>query len=226
MALGGIDPLFTIYSKITDTLMYFDDRYRLDFYVQLMKKGRNGAIAPFHSECEYYNNNFDQNVVSVRRNFTYGILLNCMDSFTDSIVIRPKDLPVIKYLMDSRILPWYMGNDRVFDLDGDGDLFMTTNDQVEIPLSETSMIVLAPMIIDYSDGTSKEGCRMYINNYSNYINMSLDKLMEFNYYLCNTDFYNAALNMLTYIKTGPYGVNRNTMDITKSEKSSSYFDKG
>lgn len=224
MALGGIDPLFTIYNKITDAMMYFDDRYKLDFYVQLLKKGKNGSTVPFHSETMFYNRYLDQDVVSIKRSFSYGIILNDVTSFENSVIIRPKDIPIIQYHINNRILPWYMGVDRVFDLDGDGRLYMIRNDQVEIPLSETSMLVFAPMIIDYQDDTSKEGCRLYINNFDNYINMSLDKLMEMVYYICNTDFYNVALTMLNYVKMGPYGVNRSSMDI--SRKQQSFFDKG
>lgn len=226
MALGGIDPLFNVYSKVTDTLMYLDERYKLDFYVQLMRKNRDGKVMPMHSEYEFYNQNLGQNVVSVRRNFSYGVLLNCIGDFENSIVIKPKDIPVIKYLMNTRIIPWYLsGNKRIFKLI-DGKLSLISNDQVEIPLSERSMIIFAPMVIDYSDDSSKEGCRLYINDFGNYINMSLDKLMELNYYLCNTDFYNAALSVLNYIKSGPYGVNRSSVDISRNERSSSYFDKG
>lgn len=225
MALGGIDPLFNIYSKISDTMMYIDERYRLDFYVQLMRKGKNGNAIPFHSETEYFNKNLDQDVVSIKRVFSYGILLNCIDSFDNSVIIKPKDIPVIQWNMNNRILPWYMGEHKVFALDDENQLYMTENDQIQIPLSETSFIIFAPMIFDYADGASKEGCRLYINSFNNYINMSLDKLMEMCYYLCNTDFYNAALSMLTYVKTGPYGVNRYSVDITK-EKKPSYFDKG
>lgn len=227
MALGGIDPLFNIYGKISDTMMYFNDQYRLEFYVQLIRKGKNGVGIPFHSETEYYNKNLDQDVVSVRRTFSYGILLNNVSSFEDSVVIKPKDIPIIQYHMNNKILSWYMGDQRLFVLDEDNRLCMIANDQVEIPLSETSFIMFAPMIIDYEDGTSKEGCRLYINSFNNYINMNLDKLTEFIYYVCNTDFYNAAISMLTYIKCGPYGVNRSSMDITRNtEKKPSYFDKG
>ena len=31
--------------------------------------------------------------------------------------------------------------------------------------------------------------------------------MEFSYIMCNTDMVNAAMNMLTYVKSKPYGVN-------------------
>ena len=227
MSLGGIDPLFNIYSKITDTLLYFDDKYKLDFTVQLMKKSKDNKVMPFHSEYQYYSESYGQDVVSVKRNFSYGLILNPIQyGNNESIYIRPKDISVMKWIFENKIFRWFVG-DEVFIL-RDGRLEIVSNVQVEIPLSETSMLLFSPMVIDYEDDTSKEGCRMYINNFDTYINMTMDKFFEFNYYISNVDLYNVALNMLNYIKTGPYGVNRSSFDSSKGplKKSQSYFDKG
>lgn len=221
MALGGIDPLFTVYSKITDRLIYFDENYSLEFCVQLIKKSKDGRPVPFHTEYQYFNKDFDQDVVNITRNFGYYLVLKKTGDYTGSVLIRPKDLPIFKIIFDTVIMPWFVGSSRVYDLI-DGQLVMTRNEQQDIPLSEKSQLIFAPMIFDYSDGDSKEGCRMYINTLDNYINMSLDKFMELYYYLVYTDFYNAAINMITYVKTQPYGVNRSTRD---SHSNSSYFDK-
>ena len=67
---------------------------------------------------------------------------------------------------------------------------------------------MLPIIITYEDGTLKEGIRMIINNKNNFIDMDINKFMEFYYYICNTDIYCAATNLLNYVKIGPYGMNQ------------------
>ena len=70
------------------------------------------------------------------------------------------------------------------------------------------------------DESVKEGIRMYINSDDTYVDYDINKFMEFFYYMMNTDMYNAAQNMIQYIKTQPYGTNLKDLNSKKEDDDS------
>ena len=217
----GINPLFTEYSKITDTLTYLDSTHALQICVSLMKKNnKDNRIMSYHSEYKYYNSNLERQTYSIKRNISAYMLINDFEDYDNSILLGFSDIPVLQMLFDQKIMGWFMGANRLFEL-VDGKLTLKSNDNAQFPLSERSFLEFTPMLIEYTDGTLKEGVRMYMNAYDNFVDMSIDKFMELYYYITRVDLYNAALNMLNYVKIQPYGIN--VFDMT--EKQESYFDK-
>lgn len=220
--MGAIDPFcYTDYSKITDLLMYFNDKFQLLFSVQLQKKSKDMIGKEFcHKEFIIANKSGFGTTVSVKRHFNMGLIINNMESYNDSAYIRIKDIPVLQYLFKNVIMGWFFGEAHIYDIVDKRLVITGKYKDVDIPLSETSFLSFSPIILDYEDGTSKEGIRMSVNRYDNFCDMSIDKFMEFQYYICNVDFYTAATNLLTYLKTQPYGIN--VIDMTRQDN---YFNK-
>lgn len=216
---------FTDYDKISDVLMYFNQQYTLNITVHLNRYNeRRGIFYPFHTEFSYQNiKDKDRISYSIRRDINVGFEIKNKDNFEDSIFIRPCDIIFFNMLVQEQIFPWYFGKHPVFSLDNNNQLIIKGKfTPAEFTLSEYKFIRFTPIIIDYGDGTSKQGCRITINKNENYIDIDINKLMEFIYYITNTDLHNAASNMLNYVKTMPYGTN--IIDLQQAYKEDSYKD--
>ena len=61
---------FTDYNKITDILMYLNDKIRLSLVVKLNSKDKNNNERNFHSEYHYPNEYKGIDRYSVTRNFS------------------------------------------------------------------------------------------------------------------------------------------------------------
>ena len=197
---------FLEYGRITDTIMWFDTKTKLNIVVNLTysnkSKGKSGSNL---SEYQYYNENLGQNMISVKRSIDCFF---CIDSVDKEIFlpISPRDIYIVQKAMTNMVLPWYFGDKTMFRMDNNGRLVLKGKyTPVEIPFNNTNFIRFDPIIIDYADGTCKDGVRITINDNNTYIDCSVNKLLEFYYYIMNTDLVCAAQNMINYIKTPPYG---------------------
>lgn len=199
---------FLDYDKITDTLMYFSREISLNFCVNLTRKNQQGNVIHFHSEYNFYNESLGKNSYSIKRNITPSFIINDNKDYRNSILIRPQDVSLLQMVLNSNIIPWVIGPKRIYHMNQDNKLIIKGKwNQVDFPLSDYKYISFAPIIITYQDSTMKEGIRFTINDKTNYVDIDINKFMEFYYYICNTDMYNAAIGLLNYVKTGPYGEN-------------------
>src|SRR5574344_1055570 len=202
---------FLDYDKISDTLMYFSKEISLNFCVGLTRKNQQGQFVSYHNEYGYKNNG--KQCYSIKRNIYSYFIINDYRDFNNSILIRPQDVSLLQMILNSSIIPWVVGPKRIYSFDSNQKLIIKGKwSQVDFPLSEYKYLSFAPIIIAYQDQTMKEGIRITINNKSNYIDIDINKFMEFYYYICNTDMYSAAIGLLNYVKSGPYGMNLHNID--------------
>ena len=197
---------FLNYDKITDTLMYFSKDICLNFCVKLTRKNTNKEVVHFHSEYEYKMNGDKK--YSIKRIFFPVFIINDFRDFNNSVMIRPEDITLLQMILTNNVIPWVIGNKRIFSFDNENKLIIKgKQSQVDFPLSDYKYISFAPIVMTYQDMTMKEGIRLTINNKNNYVDIDINKFMEFYYYICNTDMYNAAIGLLNYVKSGPYKQN-------------------
>lgn len=201
---------FLDYDKISDTIMYLSKTVTLNFCVSLTRRNTNtNKIVPFHSEYIYNSDYKNKKCYSIKRNFNAYFIINDYNDYNNSVMIRPQDIVFLQMLLQNNVIPWFIGSKRIFSIDSDGKIIIKGKySPAEFPVSEYKYISMLPIIITYEDGTLKEGIRMIINNKNNFIDMDINKFMEFYYYICNTDIYCAATNLLNYVKIGPYGMNQ------------------
>lgn len=229
---------FLDYDKISDTLMFFSKDITLNFCVGLTRKNQRNEIVHFHNEYEYKSNG--KQCYSIKRSINAYFTINDYRDYNNGVMIRAQDIALLQMIMNASIIPWVVGPKRIYAFDSNQKLIIKGKwNQVDFPLSEYKYLSFAPIVITYQDQTMKEGIRITINDKSNYVDIDINKFMEFYYYICNTDIYSAAIGLLNYVKSGPYGLNQTNMnknggfkddnfgewdDAKKSGKKNTFFD--
>lgn len=198
---------YTDYDRISDTLIYFDNGITFEFSVQLSKPDKDKKRRFFESEYEYpskYSGRDKDH--SIKRAMSFYFAFNVKDNFMAGIVLRNQDVEVLKTLISQHVLPWFIGKSRIFKV-VDGKLTIVGNiDPVFFTQSIYKYIRFDPTVIDYNDGTYKEGVRMELSNQSVWTYIDIDKLFGLLNLLKNTDMYSAAIGLTNYMKMGPHGL--------------------
>ena len=201
--------IFIDYDKISDVIIWFDRNYYMKLNVRLSRTDKSGNRLPFHSE---YKAGFNSISYSIRRDYSVYYSIECSDkTIADKnyAVLYPGDVYVLNMLINNNILPWFMGETRIFSKNKDDRLFIRSEvERQYLPLSGGSFLSFTPTIIEYTmDDTSKEGITIAMNHDNITFDISVDKFFQFAYILSNTDMISAAIGMINYVKTKPYLVN-------------------
>ena len=204
-----INPIFFIdYDKISDTIMWFNQNYTLKFNVILKRRTKEGAEYPFHSEYKSLNPKSDKEYLSISRSFNFYFSIDNRINFNNGIMLRPNDIELLSMVIQNNIYPWFSGKTSVFGTDDQGKRVLKGKvKDIAFPLSDQKYISFRPILIEYDNGQSSEAIRIVINKEEDFFDITINKFMEFAYYIIHTDMYTAATNLLTYVKTKPYLVN-------------------
>lgn len=205
---------FTDYDKISDVLMWFSpSKYQLKFNVKLKKVSNNNTIN-FHNEYYYYNKALDRNGLSIKRDYQYFYSIEKLKGdFKDNIDLKPCDIELLKIFIKSQIYPLFIGNKNVFGIDRDNKLCLKKAIKPKVfTLSQTSFISFVPVVFYYSETETNQGMKICINDKDNWFEVPLEVFLNFANIILNTDMVNAAMTMLNYVKTKPYGVNLNSFN--------------
>ena len=201
--------IFSDFDKISDTILYFSNDVTLSICMTLNKKSSKDSskIINFHSEYKYTSKNLYKESYSIKRNLQAFFSINDLKDFRNSVILRTNDIYFLKMIIDNNIMPWFIGNNRIFFFDDKKQLQIKGKwDIQEFRINEYSFLAFAPIVLRFEDGTSKEGIRMLLNSKDRFVDMSIDIFISFYYYITNTDLYNAAANMANYVKMAPYDV--------------------
>ena len=200
------------YDRISDTLIYFDNGISFEFSVQLSKPDMMKNRRFFESEYSYPSKYSGRdNDHSIKRVMSYNFALNVKDNFMAGIMLRNQDVEILSRLISENVLPWFMGNSRIFKV-VDSKLTIIGNiDPVLFTQSIYKYIRFDPTVIDYNDGTFKEGVRMEISDPAIWTYVDIDKLFGLLNLLKNTDMYGAAIGLTNYAKMGPHGLSSNNI---------------
>lgn len=203
---------FVNYDRITDNLIWLGytgnrEATTLKFVVDLTKQDIQGQEKHFHSESRYYSKKFERYSQSINRTYSCYFVINC--GFENmGCVLRPSDVQIFNMLVDNNIMPWFMGESRIFTMKDNVMRIIGNYNDVTLPLSERSYIRFSPVVINYENSNNfKEGIRMEMNSTDNCIDITLDKFLEMAYILKNTDMITLAATMINYVKIPPYEVN-------------------
>jgi hypothetical protein len=210
--------LYIDYDKISDVILWFNRNYYLKLNVRLSRNDKSGNRIPFHSEYKTeYNNNI---TYSIRRDYSVFFSVECNDkSIADRnyVYLYPEDVYVLNMLINNNILPWFMGDNRIFGKDKENKLYLKYTDveRQYLPLQGGGFLSFAPTVIEYvMDDTCKEGINVGINHDNITFDITVDKFFQFAYILANTDMISAAIGMINYVKVKPWLVNYK--DLTKN----------
>ena len=195
------------YDRISDILIYFENGITFEFSVQLSKadrfKNRRFFESEFQYGSKYTGRDFDR---SIKRVMSFNFALNVKDNFTAGMMLRNQDVEILKTLLSQKVIPWFIGDNRIFKI-VDSKLVIVGNiDPVFYTQSIYKYIRFDPTIIAYEDGTFKEGVRMELSDPGIWTYIDIDKLLGFLNLLKNTDMYCAAIGLCNYMKMSPHGL--------------------
>ena len=200
---------YTDFDKISDTLMYFDQNHTLDFCTRLSGKDKSGYRRFYEFEMQYQSSQFLGTDIgrSVKRNMNFYYLINNKNMFTGSIILRVNDVYILNTLIKQRVLPWFFGTSRIFSEKNNRLVINGDYQPIEYIKDLQTWLRFEPITIEYEDGTYKEGVRMTINSNDDFVDINIDKLLEFFGYLNYQNMYLQAEAQCNYIKTSPYTAN-------------------
>lgn len=199
---------FQDYDRITDCLMYLNDKITLNFTVVLSRKGKDGSKQFFHYETEYASKYYGTNKNrAIKRNMSFYFTLDNRNDFGNGFILKPQDVIMLNMLIDQQVLPWFFGDKRIFNVIENRLVITGQWQEKGYTQSEYKYISFAPIVNEYEDGSFKEGVRLTLNHKSEFVDMDIDKFMNLVYILKNTDMYSAACSLTTYVKQAPYGLN-------------------
>lgn len=199
---------YTDFDKITDTIMFFDNIHTLDFCTRLSGKDKNGYRRFYEFEMQYQSNQYLGTDVgrSIKRTMTFYYLINNKNLFTGSILLRVNDVYVLRNIITSKIFPWFWDN-RIFAEKNNRLVINGQYNPVEYIKDLQTWLRFEPITIEYDDGTYKEGIRMTINTNEDFVDMNIDKFLEFFGYMNPDTMYLQAQAQCNYAKMSPHGLN-------------------
>jgi len=200
---------YTDFDKITDTVMFFNSTHTLDFCTRLSGKDKNGYRRFYEFEMEYQSNQFLGTDVgrSIKRTLNFYYLINNKNMFTGSMILRVNDVYILNSIIATKALPWFFGESRIFDEKHNKLVITGTYNPVEYIKDLQNWLRFEPIVIEYEDGTYKEGIRMTINTNEDFVDMNIDKFLEFFSYLNHQNMYLQAEAQCNYTKMNPHGIN-------------------
>ena len=200
---------FDVYDRITDKIMYLSQNISLDFVVSLAYKSKDGSRRFFHSEYEKTSQYVGtQKSITVTRNIRFYFVINNKNDFGGGLVLKPQDVIILTKIISEQVFPWFTGPTRIFDIK-ENKLVITGNFKPVLYIqSEYSYLSFTPIVNEYQSGQFKEGVHVCMSTQDVWFDMTIDELYGFYYILTNTSMYNLAAEMVNYIKSQPYGVNK------------------
>mgnify|MGYP006988837418 CR=1 FL=1 len=203
---------FEIYDRITDKIMYINSTISLDFVTALSYKSKDGSRRFFHSEYEKTSQYIGtQKSRTITRNVKFFFVINDREEMGGGIILRPSDVIILCKILDSQVFPWFHGQTRVFDIIDKRLVVKGKYKPVLYVQSEYRYLSFVPIVYEFQSGQYKEGVHVCMNTQDTYFDMTIDDLYNFYYILTNTSMYNLAAEMMNYVKSPPYGVNKSEL---------------
>jgi len=197
------------FDRIADTLMFFDNIHTLDFCTRLSTKDKNGYRRFYEFEMQYQSNQYLGTDIgrSIKRSMSFYYLINNKNMFTGSMILKVNDVYILHILLKDKVLSWFFGKDRIFSENDKRLVINGTYQPVEYIKDLQNWLRFEPIVIEYEDGTYKEGIRMTININEDFVDMNIDKFLEFFGYLNYQNMYLQSEAQCNYAKISPYTAN-------------------
>jgi hypothetical protein len=211
---------FINYDRISDTILWLGPNVTLKFVVNLFRQNRNEDEIRFHSEYKYNSKKLGRTAYSITRTYDFYFVINFSDFNLKGATMHTSDVLILNMLIKNNIMPWFMGPTRIFDMVENGEKMTITGkyQDVMLPLSEATYIKFSPVVIYYENTNDyKEGIRFEINSKETFVDVPVDRFLEFAYIMKNTDMVTYASTMLAYVKSGPYQINMRSSSDFKSD---------
>lgn len=225
------------YEKISDTILFLNNDWRVTFNVKLAYKDKRGERQFYYQEYGYKQTKYNgiNNVISIKRNFESYIIIENMADKNNNILIRKPDMVGLKNCLKI-CLKWLTDtNSNIFAINNDKNMYVANATSCMCQIGENGALRFEPLVIPGND-KDEAGIRLYINDERNYTEITTKGFFDFYESLINFNFHIAACAMIASIPFVPddVAVNRKDMEtgmigIAKEENArrngKSFFDK-
>lgn len=192
------------YEKISDDIYSLGFNMILRFYVVLNRYSDKFGKENYHREYEYYSGQSRSIVRNIRRSFDYHLTIE-NERNTDALqkdYINIRAHHMMKFIRTMEIGMSWFSDERYADMYQikNSHLILVNHPKpLRLDLDLGRSITFEPIV--YSDRLNNEcqGVRMYLNQDSNYCDMSLDKYIGLYYIVSKMDMYNIACSMVNYL---------------------------
>lgn len=208
-----INPIQKMYEKITDDVYDIGFNVKLRFNVALAKKQSDGTRYHYHQEYKYSTNKYiDTNsVITMRRSFDFYLSIENLKEIDnipkEFIMIRVQDIINVQNQFRNAA-NWFNGDiyPNLFAYENNKlRMLGKPNDIVIRNLALDKFIILQPIIIRYDENNETTGVRMYLNSYSNFVDINIDRFMGLVYLLNTINMYQSAQLLVNYLQRPPLG---------------------
>ena len=197
---------YTDFDRIVDTVLFLDSNHTLDFCTRLSAKDKNGYRRFYEFESQYQSNQYLNTNIgrSIKRSMSFYYIITNKTQFTGGLILRTNDVYLLQQLIQTKVLPWYFDSTRLFKIKNNRLVIIGEYNPVLYTKDQQNWINFEPIVIEYEDGTFKDGIRMTINSNDDFIDLSIDKFLEFYSYLNYQNMYLQSEAQCNYVKTAPY----------------------
>ena len=128
--------------------------------------------------------------------------LNFLEPRARMVIMTPKTQPVIVKALKHFIKEvFYEREDVFFVREGKTELYSVTEDMITrvYNAGDKNNMLLEPVVItDQSDGTTYEGCRLYLNSSTNSVDLTVDQIESLYYTLSKIDIFMYSQALLNF----------------------------
>ena len=183
--------MFNEYEKVQDTILFLGSSFVLKFNVVLASKDKFGNRKFFYQEYSYQSKYNDTGkVISVKRQIKYYLTIEEMANFNNNILITQGDMPKLRGALTEAV-KWLHSNE-VFGINKGKHLVIMKDEMVQTPIGDSQALRFEPLVYPDQMGKEQKGIRMYINDMSNFVDLSERNFMSF-YEICRgMNMYQAA----------------------------------
>lgn len=185
------------YEKLTDTLIFFGEGVTLDFVVELAYKYQ-GQRRYYYSEYRYVSHRYDEDVgvVGIKRTPIYYLQL-VQKNNPFFLRINRAMQSALQQIMEEAD-KWYSPKSKVFQYKED-KLTVVGEHLLRMPFPDGFGIGFAPVVL-YNNKLFDKGCRLYLNDSNNFVDISVDKFKEFLNIIQKLEMYTAYLGVLNQVR--------------------------
>jgi hypothetical protein len=200
-------------------ILYQHKQLLLKLHVKLLKEN-GGRVENFHQVFSYGEKNYLK--LDLQSFLTFE--LKEKDDIWDkskTILINDRNIYQIIHGFKKMVKNIYKGG--VFAIDSSNEIIMYS-DKVEentvhlYYIGGSQRLILAPCIIYDSNSISYEGCIIYINNKSNYVQFTIDELEALYYILKKINIFTYSIELLNYYMLSANKVNISNTVFKSNEK--------
>lgn len=203
-----------IYEKISDEVFTLGRNTTLRFNVSLSTKDANGNRVHYHKEYKYQSKYREiENAITVRRKFDFYLSIENIfkpDNGGQKEFIRIGSCEIINFkIFIQTAIKWF--NDEKFS-----SMYAVKNNKLimmgrpeDIKLSNLPMnkYLIFEAIVCGQENKLYPGVRLYLSSKTNYVDMSVDRLMGLFYTVSTFNLYQSGQLMLNYIQRPVFGTN-------------------